>query len=146
MKRVLRHGYTTGACAAAAAKGAALMLAHQERVDEVRIDLPAGLSATFVLHGQEFNNEAASCHVIKDAGDDPDVTNGAEVHAQVRIAPPPLTGGGWGVGEAAVASNHEECNLPPTLTLPRKGGGDSFEIKTCRKRTPRSNTRQGRRR
>jgi cobalt-precorrin-5B (C1)-methyltransferase len=83
----LRSGYTTGACAAAAAKGAALMLARQETVSEVSIDLPAGVAATFVLHGQEFGPESASCHVIKDAGDDPDVTNGAEVHARVMLVP-----------------------------------------------------------
>ncbi|MBI2353719.1 MAG: cobalt-precorrin-5B (C(1))-methyltransferase [Deltaproteobacteria bacterium] len=88
MKHGLRHGYTTGACAAAAAKGAALMLARQETLTEVAIDLPAGISATFELHGQEFGPESASCFVVKDAGDDPDVTNGAEVHARVTANPP----------------------------------------------------------
>ena len=43
----LKSGFTTGACAAAAAKGAALMLAHQITVREVTIELPAGISATF---------------------------------------------------------------------------------------------------
>ncbi|MBC8018592.1 MAG: cobalt-precorrin-5B (C(1))-methyltransferase [Verrucomicrobia bacterium] len=80
----LRSGYTTGACAAAAAKGAALMLVHQITVNEVTIDLPAGISVTFPLSGQIVSPEQASCFVIKDAGDDPDVTNGAEVHATVR--------------------------------------------------------------
>ncbi|MBL0226386.1 MAG: cobalt-precorrin-5B (C(1))-methyltransferase [Geobacteraceae bacterium] len=79
----LRSGYTTGACAAAAAKGAALMLAHQITVREVTIELPTGDSATFRLSGQSYSRDAASCFVIKDAGDDPDVTNGAEVHASV---------------------------------------------------------------
>jgi cobalt-precorrin-5B (C1)-methyltransferase len=80
----LRSGYTTGACAAAAAKGAALMLAHQITVREVTIELPAGISATFRLSGQNYSLDTATCFVIKDAGDDPDVTNGAEVHATVR--------------------------------------------------------------
>ena len=79
----LRTGYTTGACAAAAAKGAALMLKHQVTVREVTIALPAGGSATFRLSGQNYGPDAASCFVIKDAGDDPDITNGAEVHATV---------------------------------------------------------------
>jgi cobalt-precorrin-5B (C1)-methyltransferase len=87
MKRPLRYGYTTGACAAAAAKGAALMLARQEEVQEVVIDLPAGFSATFPLHGQRFTADEASCFVVKDAGDDPDVTNGAELHARVERIP-----------------------------------------------------------
>lgn len=83
----LRSGYTTGACAAAAAKGAALMLEHHMTVREVSITLPGGTIATFHLHGQLYSADEASCYVVKDAGDDPDITNGAEVHATVsRIA------------------------------------------------------------
>jgi cobalt-precorrin-5B (C1)-methyltransferase len=95
MKKPLRHGYTTGACAAAAAKGAALMLARRTEVSEVAIELPAGISATFRLHGQHFTADKASCFVVKDAGDDPDVTNGAELHVVVeRIPPIPSSAGG----------------------------------------------------
>ena len=104
----LRSGYTTGACAAAAAKGAALMLKHQMTVREVTIELPAGCSATFRLSGQNYSVNAASCFVIKDAGDDPDITNGAEVHATVSRIPsqPPFDSavksinvvGGKGIG------------------------------------------------
>ncbi|MDO9079580.1 MAG: cobalt-precorrin-5B (C(1))-methyltransferase CbiD [Desulfuromonadales bacterium] len=79
-----RHGYTTGACAAAAAKGAALLLQRQEPVDAVEILLPAGERVTFPLHGQAFDSEQARCFVIKDAGDDPDVTNGCEIWARVQ--------------------------------------------------------------
>lgn len=84
MKKNLRSGYTTGACAAAAAKGAALMLRDQTLCGEVSIDLPAGFSASFRLQGQYYSQNEASCFVVKDAGDDPDVTNGAEVHALMR--------------------------------------------------------------
>ncbi|OGT99092.1 MAG: cobalt-precorrin-6A synthase [Geobacteraceae bacterium GWC2_48_7] len=87
MKRILRHGYTTGACAAAAAKGAAIMLGRQELVNEATIDLPAGYPVTFQLHGCSFNSERASCFIVKDAGDDPDITNGAEIHAEVMATP-----------------------------------------------------------
>jgi cobalt-precorrin-5B (C1)-methyltransferase len=83
----LRTGYTTGACAAAAAKGAAQMLARQELAIEVTIELPGGACATFRLHGQTFTRDSAACFVVKDAGDDPDVTNGAEVHALVALVP-----------------------------------------------------------
>ena len=105
MTRTLRTGYTTGACAAAAAKGAALMLANQAFLSEVSIDLPTGDTVLFVLHGQSFSTDEASCFVIKDAGDDPDVTNGAEVWATVANSTP-----------------------PPTLTLPRQWGGDNISI------------------
>lgn len=84
-KKKLRHGYTTGACAAAAARGAALMIARRELISEVVILLPGGTEATFQLHGQTFSNNNAACFVIKDAGDDPDITNRAEVHAAVTI-------------------------------------------------------------
>jgi cobalt-precorrin-5B (C1)-methyltransferase len=111
MKKKLRYGYTTGACAATAAKGAAQMLASQAFVNEVSINLPAGVSATFQLHGQSFSVHEAGCFVIKDAGDDPDVTHGAEVWARVSQSPhphpgPPLEGegailitGGVGIGQ-----------------------------------------------
>lgn len=84
MRRPLRHGYTTGACAAAAAKGAALQLRDQRRVESVELLLPAGLSAVFPLRGQRFDATSAACCVVKDAGDDPDVTHGCEVWAEVR--------------------------------------------------------------
>ena len=102
----LRSGYTTGACATAAAKGAALMLTHQTTVREVSITLPGGGLATFFLHGQLYTADEARCYVVKDAGDDPDVTNGAEVHASVRRVPETSPGsvgtivieGGKGIG------------------------------------------------
>jgi cobalt-precorrin-5B (C1)-methyltransferase len=79
------------------------MLVHQITVNEVTIELPGGNSATFSLSGQILSAESASCFVIKDAGDDPDVTNGAEVHAQVSFFPCQGEGnivisGGKGIG------------------------------------------------
>jgi len=85
-RKQLRHGYTTGACAAAAAKGAAQMLRDQALVEEVDLNLPTGETARFTLHGQQLTKTSASCHVVKDAGDDPDVTNGAEIHVTISVA------------------------------------------------------------
>jgi cobalt-precorrin-5B (C1)-methyltransferase len=104
MSKILRSGYTTGACAAAAAKGAAMMLMSQIPVAEISIDLPSGNSATFKLHGQSISENEASCFVVKDAGDDPDITNGAELHAVVRLNRPDkarsfvIIEGGIGIG------------------------------------------------
>ncbi len=81
----LRSGYTTGACATAAAKGAALMLSLQQLVNEVTIILPRGDVACFILHGQRFSPSEATCFVVKDAGDDPDITNGAEIHVTISF-------------------------------------------------------------
>ena len=80
----LRTGYTTGACAAAAAKAAALMLRNVKAPEEVSLLLPAGKWATFVVASAASDGHEAMCGVIKDAGDDPDVTNGAEIRATVR--------------------------------------------------------------
>ncbi len=85
-RKQLRTGYTTGACAAAAALGAARMLKEQQLLDAVVLELPAGVSARFPLQGQEFSANQASCYVVKDAGDDPDVTDGVEVHATVAFS------------------------------------------------------------
>ncbi len=82
-KPQLRNGFTTGSCAAAAAKGAALLLRDAAPADQVQIDLPAGFAAEFQLHGQKLIDSAAQCYVIKDAGDDPDVTHGVELHAEL---------------------------------------------------------------
>jgi len=81
--RTLRHGYTTGSCAASASKAATLALLRQEDVKEVEITLPRGERVVFKVHSCSFDKESARCSVIKDAGDDPDVTNGAEIEATV---------------------------------------------------------------
>lgn len=84
------------------------MLSEQRLVDEVELLLPSGEAARFLLHGQELTENFASCFVVKDAGDDPDVTNGAEVHAAVTLTLPLSQGargqaiiiqGGVGVGK-----------------------------------------------
>jgi cobalt-precorrin-5B (C1)-methyltransferase len=75
----LRSGWTTGACAMAAAKAAlrALLQGHFDK--EVTIHLPGGQQPTFALSRHSLEKDQASAGIIKDAGDDPDVTHGAEV-------------------------------------------------------------------
>ncbi|MHA6531520.1 cobalt-precorrin-5B (C(1))-methyltransferase [Paenibacillus sp. BAC0078] len=97
----LRRGYTTGACAAAAAKGAALLLITGEFPQTVDIDLPAGFRHTFGLTGwQRHGDASAVCATVKDAGDDPDATHQARIEAAVswRDAPGVEIDGGKGVG------------------------------------------------
>lgn len=79
----LRSGYTTGACAAAASKGALLALVCQRPIAEVAVSLPAGPRVTFPLHSCTFTAEEGRASVIKDAGDDPDVTHLAEICSRV---------------------------------------------------------------
>lgn len=83
-KRELRSGYTTGACAAAAAKAAVLCLLGRDNPGSVEIPFPDGSRHSFALC--RFGNDGGRgmATVVKDAGDDPDVTNGAEIGAVVR--------------------------------------------------------------
>ncbi len=83
-KRPLRSGYTTGACAAAAAKAATELLLSGDRRRSVLISLPSGDRVRFKVKSKKLEGQWAQASVIKDAGDDPDVTNGAEIAARVR--------------------------------------------------------------
>src|SRR5205085_6262234 len=83
-RRGMRTGFTTGACATAAAKAATQALVSGQAIHEVTIHLPAGIDATFALRDCELAPDRCRCTVIKDAGDDPDVTHGAEIVAEVR--------------------------------------------------------------
>ncbi len=79
----LRRGWTTGACAAAAGKAAASALAGQGFLDPVGITLPKGETPEFALAETSMGDGWAECGIIKDAGDDPDVTHGALILTRV---------------------------------------------------------------
>jgi cobalt-precorrin-5B (C1)-methyltransferase len=83
---VLRRGWTTGACATAAATSAYAALLTGAFVDPVEIALPSGKTAAFALATERLSDGVATAGVIKDAGDDPDVTHGALVLASVRAS------------------------------------------------------------
>ena len=87
IRQRLRTGYTTGACAAAAAKAAWLALLTGRFPESVRITLPGGERPEFPLALAEMEEGAARAGVVKDAGDDPDVTHGALVIARVQPLP-----------------------------------------------------------
>jgi cobalt-precorrin-5B (C1)-methyltransferase len=92
----LRRGWTTGACAAAAARAAYLALVSGHFPDPVSVRLPRGGTARFSPALTERGEDRARVGIVKDAGDDPDVTDGALVIAEVAWAAP-----GSGVGFAA---------------------------------------------
>ena len=104
-KKRLRHGFTTGSSAAAAAKAALLYLAGRKDIKEVNIPLPQGGRLTIpLLRIEELNEGAARAIVKKDAGDDPDVTHRAMIMCTIRILPGTPGGdviiaGGSGVGK-----------------------------------------------
>jgi cobalt-precorrin-5B (C1)-methyltransferase len=80
----LRRGWTTGACATAAAKAAFEALLTGRFPDPVEITLPRGQQPSFPLARKEVGDSFATAGVVKDAGDDPDVTHGALVVASLR--------------------------------------------------------------
>lgn len=96
----LRCGYTTGSCAAGAAKAAAKMLMTGEQLDCIDIDTPAGIRLSLNICKTFINGEYAGCCVVKDAGDDPDVTDKLEIYARVsrRNDGQVVIQGGEGIG------------------------------------------------
>lgn len=86
-KKKLRSGFTTGTAAAAAARGAAQLLLTGEPPSQVQVRLINGEVLDVNIHSCVLNGPGrAECMVIKDAGDDPDVTNKAEIGARVSLA------------------------------------------------------------
>jgi cobalt-precorrin-5B (C1)-methyltransferase len=98
----LRPGYTTGACATAATKGALCALIYQRHFPTATIRLPIGQDVTFTLHSCTYTADAGYSSVIKDAGDDPDVTHLAEICARVTWSERPGVHLARGVGVGLV--------------------------------------------
>lgn len=99
----MRHGFTTGSCAAAAAKAAAYMLLTGKEKKEITIETPKGIMYHAQLTEICRHEESVSCAVVKDGGDDPDITSGALIFAQVSMkscsdGPVVFIEGGTGVG------------------------------------------------
>lgn len=82
----LRYGFTTGSCAAAGAKAAAYMLLTGKIKKEIKITTPKGIDFNAELVDIKRSEREVSCAVIKDGGDDPDVTSGCHVVAKVSFA------------------------------------------------------------
>lgn len=80
----MRRGYTTGSCAAAAAKAAVAMLFSGNMLQEVEIKTPSGVVLNLPLEDTKLGNSYALCAVRKDAGDDPDITNGMLIYARAE--------------------------------------------------------------
>jgi cobalt-precorrin-5B (C1)-methyltransferase len=87
-QRQLRRGWTTGACATAAASAAFAGLATGRFPDPVTITLPRGECPAFALHRTRLGDGSATASVVKDAGDDPDVTHGAVIEAKASYRSP----------------------------------------------------------
>ncbi len=118
----LRSGYTTGACATAAAGAATRSLITGQPVTEITIDLPAENGVTFSLCRCELEPGRVTCGTIKDAGDDPDVTHGAEIQATVEWSDEPgiRLANGEGVGLVTKPGLPVEVGQPAINPVPRR--------------------------
>jgi cobalt-precorrin-5B (C1)-methyltransferase len=95
----LRCGYTTGTCAAAATKASAAMLFNHQQLKSIAITVPNGDTLDLAIEDVMRADNKVACCIIKDAGDDPDVTDGLKIYAAVkRINEGIKIKGGIGVG------------------------------------------------
>ena len=81
----MRYGFTTGSCAAAAAAAACYMLLTGRKKEEMTILTPKGISYTAKLVDISINESSAACAIVKDGGDDPDITTGAHIVAEAAF-------------------------------------------------------------
>lgn len=82
---MMRYGFTTGSCAAAAAAAACYMLLTGRKKEEMTILTPKGISYTAKLVDISINESSAACAIVKDGGDDPDITTGAHIVAEAAF-------------------------------------------------------------
>lgn len=108
----LRKGWTTGSCAAAASKAAYIALLTGEFPDPVEVTLPGGQRPAFALATTARGNGATTAGVVKDAGDDPDVTHGALILATVRPGAPG-SGVTFHAGEGVGTVTRPGLPIPP---------------------------------
>src|SRR5215467_13972022 len=119
--RALRTGWTTGTCASAAAKAATTALRDQELQQTVDVALPSGRRVSFAVESCTHDPVRATAVVVKDAGDDPDVTHGAHLTATVRWRTEPgiVLEGGEGVGIVTKPCLGIEVGEPAITATPR---------------------------
>lgn len=117
----LRCGYTTGSCAAGAAKAAVLLLLTGKAPKTVSIDTPKGIPLTLDVLEQELVEGHAACAIRKDSGDDPDITNGILIYAVVEKC---LKGisihGGKGVGRVTKPGLDQPVGASAINSVPRQ--------------------------
>jgi len=119
----LRTGFTTGTSATAASVAAILSIINQKKTDSVDVLLPKKSRIRININDCEFEKNRAHCSVIKDGGDDPDVTHGAEIVVDLELTPKPNSieiDGGEGVGRVTKPGIGLEIGQAAINPTPRK--------------------------
>lgn len=117
----LRCGYTTGSCAAAASLAAAEALLTGAPPERVELPTPKGITLDIPVAGCRISGNSALCSVIKDSGDDPDITNGIEVCARVELTEDGISiDGGEGIGRVTKPGLDQPPGAAAINSVPRK--------------------------
>ncbi|EIJ65704.1 cobalamin biosynthesis protein CbiD [Candidatus Nitrosopumilus salaria BD31] len=122
-KTKLKTGYTTGSSATAAAKSALLSIMNQQKIEKIDILLPKRSFIEIPINSCEFESNRAKCSVIKNGGDDPDVTHGAEIIVELSFTNKVNQidiDGGEGVGIVTKPGLGLEINKPAINPVPKK--------------------------
>lgn len=120
-KQKLRCGYTTGSCATGASKAAAEMLLTGKIVESAEIMTPKGIKLNLEINGQKISGDKVSCFVVKDSGDDPDITNGIKVFAEVSLTKKGVEiSGGVGIGKVTKEGLDQPVGEWAINSVPRK--------------------------
>ena len=122
-KEKLRTGYTTGTSATAAAKAALLSIINQTKIENIDVKLPKGGFIKIPIHLCQFDENRSRCSVIKDGGDDPDVTHGAEIVVELSFTDKINEieiDGGEGVGIVTKPGLGLELNKAAINPVPKK--------------------------
>ena len=120
----MRYGFTTGSCSAAAAKAATYMLLSGRRKEKIIITTPKGIDFNADIIDISIKENCVSCGVVKDGGDDPDITTGAVVYATVRAIPDSrnevVIDGGDGVGRVTKPGLNQPVGNAAINSVPRQ--------------------------
>lgn len=130
-QKILRCGITSGSCAAAAARAAAEFLLLGKTTEVINIDTPRGVTLSIPVEIAEKDEKHAKCFVVKDSGDDPDVTNGARIFAEVKIVENRIENafnettnlfltGGEGIGTVTKIGLEQKVGMSAINKVPRK--------------------------
>ena len=130
----LRYGYTTGSCAAAASKAAAAMLLSGKEISDVELMTPKGIALRLEVLETHRTEGSVSCAIRKDGGDDPDVTNGILIFAEVTRIPEKqiVIDGGTGVGRVTKPGLEQPVGAAAINKVPRQMIRENLEA-VCEK-------------
>lgn len=116
----MKYGYTTGTCAAAATKACVQMLLENKKIKNVKIHTPKGWIVKLEIKDIEINDKFVKCSVIKDAGDDPDITDKIKIFSKVSYSDKNQILGGTGVGKVTEKGLAVKVGEPAINPIPKK--------------------------